>query len=65
MMENSEDMVPSTRDAVKLAETSRYAYFTDEVTIDYLTERYCLLAKYGGTINQNAFGIAMAQGKLI
>ncbi|XP_023310629.1 glutamate receptor ionotropic, kainate 2-like [Anoplophora glabripennis] len=62
MIENDEEMVSTIGDGVQMALDSRYAFLGEETTIDYITERYCQLTKYGGLINENSFGIAMRPG---
>ncbi|XP_018563912.1 glutamate receptor ionotropic, kainate 2 isoform X2 [Anoplophora glabripennis] len=62
MTENDEEMVSTIEDGVQMALNDRYAFFGEETTIDYITQRNCLLTKYGGLINQNSFGIAMRPG---
>lgn len=64
MVDNPESMVESIDEAVKMAESSRYAFFGEETTVDYIRGRYCDLEKYGGNINENAYGVAMAPCKL-
>nr|AUF73074.1 ionotropic receptor [Anoplophora chinensis] len=62
MTENDEEMVSTIGDGVQMVLNGRYAFFGEETTIDYITERNCQLTKYGGLINQNSFGIAMRPG---
>ena len=45
-----------------VAEAGAYAFFMESISIEYITERNCLLQQIGGTLDSKSYGIALQHG---
>lgn len=59
----AEVMVKENKDGVDKAETEKYAFFMESTSIEYETERRCILTSYGGRLDEKGYGIAMRKSK--
>lgn len=64
MEHNEADVMVSDNDkGVDRAECEHYAFFMESVSIEYATQRHCILHKVGPELDEKGYGIAMRKSK--
>uniref|UniRef100_A0AAR5Q5X3 Uncharacterized protein n=2 Tax=Dendroctonus ponderosae TaxID=77166 RepID=A0AAR5Q5X3_DENPD len=59
MDEHPEDQPAENKDGVAMAETMKYAFFMESISIDYNTQRHCNLTRVGDQLDEKGYGIAL------
>lgn len=62
MEEHPEDQPAENKDGVAMAETMKYAFFMESISIDYNTQRHCNLTRVGDQLDEKGYGIALKKG---
>ncbi|XP_060524732.1 glutamate receptor ionotropic, kainate 2-like [Cylas formicarius] len=59
MKDHPEDMPTDNKIGIEMAESMRYAFFMESISIEYTTQRHCDLNMVGDRLDEKGYGIAL------